>query len=40
MQKLQKVFINFDDKIVLLEIFDRQNLMIRIRGEAYRALDS
>ncbi len=40
MQKLNKVFINFDDKIVLLEIFDRQNLMIRIRDEAYRALDS
>ena len=40
MQKFNKVFINFDEKIVLLEIFDRQNLKDRIRGEAYRALDS
>ena len=39
MQKLNKVFINFDDKIVLLEIFYRQNLKDRIRGQTYRALD-
>ena len=40
MQKFNKVFINFDEKIVLLEIFDPQKLKDRIRGQASRALDS